>query len=398
MAGGGPCSSRAVPAGRPEVPTDDRSVTDFAVAASFVGEQAVLVLHGEVDLLTAPVFEAFFDVLIDQGHRSVELDLAQVKFIDGQGLRTLRAEADRLDGSGGRLTIRSPSVVVRRLLDAVGLGDLIRATPTPSELGHADPSQSIELLGEMLEKPEEGHSEGMTQGLGRVTALHSDNEVVDGALRLAVTLARVCIAGADGVSVSLRRHGRLGTVAATDQTVSNMDANQYDTGEGPCIDASVEGLRFHAEALDAESRWPAFTPRARELGIKAILSSPLLVRDRPVGALNIYSLTPRVFSAKDEELARMFASEASKILSDAGVDVTDDQVALKFQSALRGREVIAQAQGVLMDRGGVTEDVAYDALRRLSLHSGLTLRAKAEDVVSSTQDGLSPRREEPFDV
>jgi len=91
----------------------------------------------------------------------------------------------------------------------------------------------------------------------------ADPDVVDGVLRLVVALARASVGGADGVSVSLRRHGRLATVAASDQTISDMDASQYATGEGPCVDASVNGRWFHAESLDSETRWPAFTPRLK---------------------------------------------------------------------------------------------------------------------------------------
>ena len=132
-----------------------------------------------------------------------------------------------------------------------------------------------------------------------------------------VALARATVGGADGVSVSLRRHGHLATVAASDQTISDMDASQYATGEGPCVDASVKGRWFHAESLDTETRWPAFTPRAQALGINAILSSPLLVEDRPVGALNIYSRTAMAFAPKDQELASVFAAEASLVLTSA---------------------------------------------------------------------------------
>ena len=41
----------------------------------------------------------------------------------------------------------------------------------------------------------------------RVTALPADPDVVDGALRLVVELARSFVGGADGVSVSLLRNG-----------------------------------------------------------------------------------------------------------------------------------------------------------------------------------------------
>src|SRR6202023_974779 len=99
--------------------------------------------------------------------------------------------------------------------------------------------------------------------------------VVDGALRLLVDLALSRITLADGVSVSLLRHGRISTVAASDHTIMDMDANQYATGEGPCLDASRHGRVFYADELSGEVRWPAFTPRAMGLGISAILSSPL---------------------------------------------------------------------------------------------------------------------------
>jgi GAF domain-containing protein len=216
-------------------------------------------------------------------------------------------------------------------------------------------------------------------------AIPSDEDVVDGALRLVVALALATVGGADGVSVSLRRHGRLATVAATDQVISDMDANQYATGEGPCVAASVEGRWFHVESLDTETRWPEFTPRAQELGINAILSSPLLARDRPVGALNIYSRSVAAFAPKDQKLASVFATEASIILTDAGAGVTDDQLAGRLQAALQARSIIAQAQGVIMEREGVGEQAAYAVLRRLSQRTNTPLLERSEDIVASAR-------------
>jgi len=86
---------------------------------------------------------------------------------------------------------------------------------------------------------------------------------------------------------------------------------------GPCVDASIEGRWFHAQSLEEETRWPAFTPRARALG-SAPYSLPPPGRGPTGGALNIYSRTAAAFGAKEQELASVFATEASNILSDAG--------------------------------------------------------------------------------
>jgi hypothetical protein len=217
----------------------------------------------------------------------------------------------------------------------------------------------------------------------RITGLPTDPDVVDGALRLVVELARACVAGADGVSVSLLRHGALSTVAATDRTIMAMDAHQYTTGEGPCVDASVQGHWFHAESLDTETRWPSFTPKARVLGIKAILSSPLKAFEQPVGALNIYSRTAETFDTKDQEAAAGFAQKASVILSDAGAGVSDSELDLRYKEALRRRNVIALATGVLMERGGIAEDDAFTVLLRQSLAGGQTLLDHAGSILRS---------------
>jgi GAF domain-containing protein len=84
--------------------------------------------------------------------------------------------------------------------------------------------------------------------------------------------------------------------------------------------AAAEGRWFHVESLAEENRWPEFIPRAIEGGIASILSTPLMVATRPVGALNIYSNAERAFRPAEQELAALFATQASGILTDAGVE------------------------------------------------------------------------------
>ena len=225
----------------------------------------------------------------------------------------------------------------------------------------------------------------LSRGLLRVAAIPANQDVLDAALRLVVALARVTVTGADGVSVCLSRHDRLTTVAASDATVTGMDRDQYATGEGPCVAAATEGHWFHVESLEDELRWPAFIPRARERGINSILSTPLLTQTRPVGALNIYSLRPRAFAKPELEMSSMLASRASDLLVSAAMDVSMEDLSRQLQEALKGRDVIAQARGALMQRHGVTAETAYTMLRRSSRQDNTPLRRVAEDVMASTQ-------------
>ena len=336
------------------------------VTISF-GDEVVVGVHGDVDLVTAADLGAVLAAAPERGS-PVVVDLAATRFMGVAGLRALESGAKELAACGRRLTIRSPSVLVSRLLDITGLVDII-------DVESADEGPT----------PVSTDAGGLNGHLRRVAAIPAGDDVVDGALGLVVALARATVGAADGVSVSMHRHGRLSTVAGSDQTILEMDALQYASGEGPCVDASAAGRCFHAEALDQESRWPRFTPQARALGINAILSSPLLAEDRPVGALNIYSRTASAFTLKDQELASIFATEASRLLGRARVVATHDQLSERLTRALHTRRSIAQAQGVLMEREGIGPDEAYTLLRRFSRETNQPLRERAADITASTR-------------
>lgn len=358
------------------------SSSPHEIVTSFEGSEAVLSLRGRVEHKGAFVLGASFDAAIDRHPTSMVLDLSELEFIGTAGMVAVANAERRLAEMGTKLTVRSPSELVNRLLGMMESAQVARMLErAPRESGPFGIEQVEQRSGLSVA----AQPEGPTAEFRRMTAMPSDPDVVDGALRLVVELARALVEGADGVSVSLRRHGRLSTVAASDQIILEMDADQYSTGEGPCVDASVLGQRFHAESLDLETRWPAFTPQARGLGINAILSSPLKAFEEPVGALNIYSRTPQAFDAKAQAAAAVFAKKASVILSDAGTGMRDTQMAYRYQDALRSRKSITLATGVLMEREGVDEDEAFTDLLRLSLYQGSPLRKQAEAMVRSAR-------------
>jgi anti-anti-sigma regulatory factor len=354
-----------------------KDTPEFGAVTSFDGDAATIALRGRVENGAAFALGAILDAAIDRHPASIALDAAELEYVGPTGLLAVSNAEKRLAELGIALTIRTPSASVNALVAIMELAEVSRPVRPLPRHEHLGPEQSGER-----DRPTQGAAPSLRmEDLRRMTALPADPDVIDGALRLIVELARVSIAGADGVSVSLLRHGELSTVAASDQTIMAMDADQYSTGQGPCVDASVKGHWFHAESLDTETRWPAFTPQARRLGIRSILSSPLRAFEKPVGALNIYSRTADSFEVKDQESAAVFAQQASVILSDARAGVSDTQMAFRFQEALRSREVITLAKGIIMGREGIDAESASKVLLRLALAQELPLRERAETIV-----------------
>ena len=352
----------------------------FELAIRFSTSAVLVGVRGELDLLTAPGLTAMINALADAGHHDVVLDLLTLDFMDAAGLRVMAAASARLGHSGGALTIRSPSAMVRRILGLTGMLDLVESDAADPQSLYAPGRRPVDATTAVAAVPPAMAAVAPPVG---VELLPSTIDVVDSALRLVTALAHVVVAGAGGVSVTLRRHGRLYTVAASNDQIAEMDRDQYATGEGPCLSAAAEGVSFHVESLAEESRWPRFVPRAIDDGIASILSTPLMVADRPVGALNIYSNVKRAFGPREEELAALFASQASGVLAAAMVEQTADEVDERLRTALRAREVIAQAQGVIMARQGVSADAAYAHLRRWARRRTISIVDQAAAIVAA---------------
>jgi anti-anti-sigma factor len=103
-----------------------RPVTDneqnLSIEVAVNDREAVLVVGGELDPHTAVELGEALDRLLEQDDlERVVLDVAAVGFIDSSGLRAILSANDALDTRGARLTLRSPSDAVRRLLEITDL-------------------------------------------------------------------------------------------------------------------------------------------------------------------------------------------------------------------------------------------------------------------------------------
>lgn len=173
------------------------------------------------------------------------------------------------------------------------------------------------------------------------------------------------------VSVTLQRpNGTYFTPVTTDRVAAVLDEVQYGSADGPCLDAADPRGPAYAVSndLDHDPRWPRFTAHALEHGLGAVLSTALRPESADgiaAGALNVYSEHHRL-TTTDRVRAQLLAAHASLGLTHAaGLDARAAERA-QFQEALRSRDVIGQAKGIIMHRYGYDADRAFEVLRRAS--------------------------------
>ena len=228
----------------------------------------------------------------------------------------------------------------------------------------------------------------LEQALSEVALTLFAPGTVDGVLRRIVDQAAATVEGCDLAGLLLVKDGQVTTAAYSDPLVTELDALQVAFGEGPCLDVASTGVTIYALDLDDDPRWPRFGPAATAAGIRSALA--LEVSTRRSSALNLYSRLPAAFGAVDRAKALLFATLAGLALASAEEREDEHTLTVDLQAALETRELIGQAQGILMERERITATDAFHVLRRASQNLNVKLRDIAQTLVDTGQTGDPP--------
>jgi len=137
----------------------------------------------------------------------------------------------------------------------------------------------------------------------------------------------------------------------------------------------------HSGDLAADPRWPRWAPRAaEELAVRSMLSVRLATHERTVGSLNLYGRGEDAFDDVARTLAGSFAAHAAIAYAHAA----ERQ---HLETAMASRNLIGQAQGILMERHKITAEAAFDVLVAASQDGNTRLVEVARRVVET---GVTP--------
>lgn len=227
-------------------------------------------------------------------------------------------------------------------------------------------------------------SDELATVFARMSGVLLSRETVDTVLGLITTLALETVPGAAGAGVTLvSPKGHRTTAAATDRLVEQADALQYELNEGPCLAAAASRSVVRVDDMGSESRWPRWTAGAVALGWQAALSAPMAVADTSLGAIKVYATQAGVFSEHSERLLGLFADQAAILLANMQSHESAQRMSDNLRSALRRRDVIGQAKGIIMASRHTDEDTAFGLLADASQAENKKLHEVAEALVQA---------------
>jgi hypothetical protein len=204
---------------------------------------------------------------------------------------------------------------------------------------------------------------------------------IDSYLQAAADMTGDVIEVVGSYSLSTSLYGNPITVGTSDRAAWEVDQVEFDTEDGPCVEALRTGAVLTGIDLATERRWPAWAAVATLLGFSSAAGIPAEVSPGHRIALNLYAPQPQAFDDETLHRATMFVQEVARTIPAAVRLFEADERASQLEQALASRSTIDQALGVLMTQNHCSPDTAFGILRRASQNRNVKLRDVAATII-----------------
>ncbi|MCM8784877.1 MAG: GAF and ANTAR domain-containing protein [Candidatus Omnitrophica bacterium] len=116
---------------------------------------------------------------------------------------------------------------------------------------------------------------------------------------------------------------------------------------------------------------------AEKENLVSMLSVPMIVKNKAIGVLNVYTTYPYKFTEREIEIISSIANQAAIVIEN-----TELLVRTKIlEEELETRKKIEKAKGILMKEENLTEQQAYDKIRKFSMNKRISMKEVAEAII-----------------
>ncbi|GEK23437.1 GAF and ANTAR domain-containing protein [Cellulomonas xylanilytica] len=218
----------------------------------------------------------------------------------------------------------------------------------------------------------------LRQVVTRTSAGMITDQTVETLLRLLTSAAARIVVSAAGAGLTTVSTGSgFASVASTDPLVEELDALQYELGEGPCVTAWRDRDVIRVDDVATERRWPRWAAAAAGTPVVSSLSAPLVFGNSALGAVKVYAEHPGRFGAQEEATLRLFGAHAAILLAHAESYRRAAAVGESLPLLLQQRDDLNRACGVIMQREGVSAETAMTVLISIAERDGRSVHDAA---------------------
>ncbi|AGL14911.1 ANTAR domain-containing protein [Actinoplanes sp. N902-109] len=199
-----------------------------------------------------------------------------------------------------------------------------------------------------------------------------------GAADVPEALERLAVFGAQAIpgtlrcSVALIGEGGPPALAASGPQAAAFDDVQYETGDGPALEAARTRAVVTTHDLPTDVRWPALHDCAQQVGVRGGLALPLDIPRSAVGSVSFLMQRPGGIDPEVLLTAMALVNQAEVLLGE-----------LERRRSQHEGAAVDRAAGVIIAQRGCGVQEAYDILRDTAQRLGLPREEVADRLIAA---------------
>lgn len=174
--------------------------------------------------------------------------------------------------------------------------------------------------------------------------------------------------------------GELQLMTSTSEAAGFVEVMQLNAATGPCIDCFRTGIAVSVADISASTLWPVFRDSALDQGFRSVLATPMKLRGKVIGTMNIFGTAAEPVSGRDAAVAQALADVATIGILQERLIREGHVMEEQLHRALDSRILIEQAKGVVANELSLSMDDAFVMLRKYARDRNLTIRSVSEQV------------------
>jgi signal transduction protein with GAF and PtsI domain len=233
---------------------------------------------------------------------------------------------------------------------------------------------------------ESAGSKQIIEALAKISEAITSDTYLDDILKFIVTVTAQVLGSKICSLMLLNKSGNELEVKAT-QSVSEIYNKKPNIKMGEGIAGKVVQEGKPITVLDVRKE-PRYINReiAKKEKLCSLLCVPLIFKGRAIGVLNSYTSNPHRFSKNEINILKSIANQAAIVIENFRL-VVESQV---IKEELESRKVIERAKGILMRQETITEQEAYNRIRKYSMDNRKSMREISEAIILTEALKKSP--------
>ncbi len=217
------------------------------------------------------------------------------------------------------------------------------------------------------------------QALTKISEAITSDLYLEDILKLIVTVTAEAIGSKICSLMLLDKEGKELSVKAT-QSISECYNKKPNIKVGEGIAGMVVKTGKPITVLDVRKD-PRYISRdiAKKEKLCSLLSAPLMFKDNIIGVLNCYTASQHRFTKNEVNMLKSIANQAAIVIENFRLIVESKVI----KEELESRKAIERAKGILMKQDGVTEEEAYNRIKKYSMDSRKSMREVSDAIILS---------------